>query len=71
MPLDACLAKSQGLIGYFVQQKMQNELKKNSLDFPVITFVMKEDSNRRWRKGVPSPRPIRISKKHYRIPVFC
>jgi carbamate kinase len=101
MPLDACSAESQGLIGYFIQQEIKNELVRNNIDLPVITlitqvlvdvddpafinptkpigpfhsrkeaeflrkrtsFVMKEDSNKRWRRVVPSPRPIGIVEK--------
>ncbi len=101
MPLDACSAKSQGLIGYFIQQSMENELAKNNIDLPVASivtqvlvgandtafknptkpigpfhdrkeaellmrktsFVMKEDSNKRWRRVVPSPIPIGIIEK--------
>lgn len=101
MPLDVCSAESQGLIGYFIQQEMQNELEKQGIDLPLVTFVtqvlvgeddpafknptkpigpfhnkkeaeylvqktsfvVKEDSNQRWRRVVPSPRPIGIVEK--------
>jgi len=101
MPLDACSAESQGLIGYFIQQEMQNRLKKQGITVPVMTFItqvlvspddpafknptkpigpfhnkkeaelliqktsfiMKEDSNHRWRRVVPSPQPIGIIEK--------
>jgi len=101
MPLDACSAKSQGLIGYFIQQEMRNELARNNIDIPIATLVtqvlvdendnafkdpskpigpfhnnkeaeflsqktsliMKEDSNHRWRRVVPSPKPISIVEK--------
>jgi carbamate kinase len=101
MPFDVCSAESQGLIGYFIQQEMQNELAKNNIHIPVVTFitqvlvepddpafkhptkpigpfhskreagllsqktsfVMKEDSNRRWRRVIPSPKPISIVEK--------
>lgn len=101
MPLDVCSAESQGLIGYLIQQEMQNELEKQGIDLPVVTFVtqvlvgaddpafknptkpigpfhnkkeaeyllqktsfvVKEDSNQRWRRVVPSPRPIGILEK--------
>lgn len=101
MPLDACSAESQGLIGYFMQQEIKNELARKDIDLPVITFitqvlvasddpafenpkkpigpfhnrkeaeflmektsfVMKEDSKGRWRRVVPSPRPIGIVEK--------
>ena len=101
MPFDVCSAESQGMIGYFIQQEMQNEFEKNDIDIPVVTFVtqvlvdcddpafqyptkpigpfhnkreadllaqktsfvMKEDSNRRWRRVIPSPRPVGIVEK--------
>lgn len=101
MPLDICSAKSQGLIGYLLQQIMKNELQKNKLDIPIVTFItqvlvnsddvafknptkpigpfhnqkeaelvmkktsfiMKEDSNHRWRRVVPSPAPVSIIEK--------
>ena len=101
MPLDVLSAESQGMIGYFMQQTMQNELAAQGVDIPVITVVtqvevanddpafkdpvkpvgpfhtkkeaellmerasilMKEDSKKRWRKVVPSPKPICIVEK--------
>ena len=101
MPLDACTAMSQGLIGYFIQQELQNELAKHELDRPVMTYitqvlvnekdpafkrptkpigpyhnakeaemlmqktalVMKEDTKKKWRRVVPSPKPRRIIEK--------
>ncbi|NOR15213.1 MAG: carbamate kinase [Candidatus Aminicenantes bacterium] len=101
MPLDACSAQSQGMIGYFIQQEMLNELSQHNIDLPVISlvtqvqvrasdpafknpdkpigpfhtqkeaellmqktsFVMKEDSRKRWRRVVPSPEPIHIVEK--------
>jgi carbamate kinase len=101
MPLDACSAESQGLIGYFLQREMQNELARKKIDLPVVTFItqvlvaeddpafqnptkpigpfhtaveaqflmtrtsliMKEDSQKRWRRVIPSPRPIGIVEK--------
>ena len=98
MPLDVLLAESQGLIGYFMQQAMHNELANRNIDIPVLTIItqveveeddpafenptkpigpfhtkreaellmattsirMKVDSLKRWRKVVPSPKPIRI-----------
>jgi carbamate kinase len=101
MPFDVCSAESQGLIGYIIQQEMQNELEKANFHIPVVTFVtqvlvdsddpafknptkpigpfhnkreadllaqktsfiMKEDSNRRWRRVIPSPSPISIIEK--------
>ncbi len=39
MPLHACGAMSQGLIGYMIQQSMINELKRAEMDVPVATVV--------------------------------
>ncbi len=39
MPLHACGAMSQGLIGYMIQQSMINELKRAGMDVPVATVV--------------------------------
>lgn len=38
-PLDACVAETQGFIGYMIQQALRNELKKRGLDRYVITVV--------------------------------
>ena len=39
MPLDVCVAESQGMIGYMIQQSLRNELKKAGLDLPVATVL--------------------------------
>ena len=39
MPLDVCGAKSQGLIGYMIQQSLRNELAKEGLNTPVVTVL--------------------------------
>ncbi len=39
MPLDACGAMSQGLIGYIIQQSLYNELRREGLSIPVATIV--------------------------------
>ena len=101
MPLDVCSAESQGLIGYFIQQELQNRLNAKRISLPVATvvtqvlvaaddpafqnptkpigpfhnekearllmertsFVMKEDKHHRWRRVVPSPKPVGIVEK--------
>jgi len=101
MPFDVLTAESQGLIGYLMQQAMQNELASQNIDIPILTIItqvevdkadpafknptkpvgpfhtkkeadllqaktsilMKEDNNKRWRKIVPSPKPISIIEK--------
>ena len=39
MPLDALSAESQGLLGYFMQQAMQNELDELGIDTSVVSFI--------------------------------
>ncbi len=39
MPLDVCGAQSQGMIGYLLQQCMDNSLKKRGLNFPTIALL--------------------------------
>ena len=39
MPLGICVAESEGLIGYMVQQCLSNALKKESIDRPVATLI--------------------------------
>jgi carbamate kinase len=39
MPLDVCVAESQGMIGYMIQQSLRNELRKVGLDLQVATVL--------------------------------
>jgi carbamate kinase len=39
MPLDVCGAKSQGLIGYMIQQSLHNELVNEGICAPVVTVL--------------------------------
>ena len=39
LPLDSSVAMSQGLIGYWLQQALTNELRKSGVDAPVATVV--------------------------------
>ena len=39
MPLDVCGAQSQGMIGYMLQQSMQNELTRAGLSNPVVSLI--------------------------------
>jgi len=39
MPLDVCGAESQGMIGYMLQQSLDNELRKAGLDIPMVTIL--------------------------------
>jgi len=98
MPLDVCGAQSQGMIGYMLQQSLENELKSVGIKKSVATVLtqtvvdasdqafdnptkpigqfynqtevkglerrkgwsMINDSNRGFRRVVPSPNPISI-----------
>jgi carbamate kinase len=39
MPLGICVAESEGLIGYMIQQCLSNALKKEKIEKPVITLI--------------------------------
>jgi carbamate kinase len=39
MPLGVCVAESQGLIGYMIQQCLTNALKKEDIDIPVASVI--------------------------------
>ncbi len=39
MPLGVCVAESQGLIGYMIQQCLSNALKKEDIDIPVASII--------------------------------
>jgi carbamate kinase len=98
MPLDVCVAESQGMIGYMIQQSLRNELVKVGLKIQVATVLTEtivdandpafknptkpigpfctakeavrlkkekgwhlvNDSERGYRRTVPSPTPLSI-----------
>lgn len=39
MPLGICVAESEGLIGYMIQQCLSNALKKANIEKPVVTLI--------------------------------
>lgn len=39
MPLDICGAQSQGMLGYMLQQSMQNEMNKAGINIPVVSLI--------------------------------
>jgi len=39
LPLDACGAESQGLIGYMIQQSLANSLRRRGIDRTVVTLI--------------------------------
>lgn len=39
MPLDVCVAETQGMIGYMLQQSFYNEMKSSGLELPVATVL--------------------------------
>ncbi len=98
MPLDVCGAQSQGMIGYMLQQSLENELRRHRIEKSVAVvltqtvvsasdsafsrpskpigpfytqkeakllknkngWTMVNDSNRGFRRVVPSPEPVEI-----------
>ena len=94
IPLEVCVAESQGEIGYILEQSLQNQSKKNLPIISVLTQVLvnkkdpafknstkfigpfytkqqamqlqkkgmkiKRDSNRGYRRVVPSPKPLQV-----------
>jgi carbamate kinase len=39
MPLDACVAESQGMIGYMIQQSLAEELDRAGQGIPVVSLI--------------------------------
>ncbi len=39
MPLDICVAESQGEIGYMIERMLRNVLKKNNIDKDILTLI--------------------------------
>ena len=75
VPLDSCVADTQGAIGYQLQRALDNELEKLGLRRDVATFMQKEeaeyhrdndgwsvveDAGRGYRRVVASPKPLAI-----------
>jgi len=73
MPLHICVAESQGLIGYMIQDALYDKLHKHRIDMPVVTLITrvlvdpKDPAFRKptkpigpYHKLVPSPKPQRI-----------
>ncbi|MDQ7778645.1 MAG: carbamate kinase [Planctomycetota bacterium] len=102
MPLDVCVADSQGSIGYIIQQAMLNHLRAAGIRRYVVTMItqvvvdkndpafkkptkpvgpffdqrratelmlekkwaMIEDSDRGFRRVVPSPKPLKVIQRY-------
>ena len=75
VPLDSCVADTQGAIGYQLQRALDNELEKLGLRRDVATVVTQvlveyhrdndgwsvvEDAGRGYRRVVASPKPLAI-----------
>jgi carbamate kinase len=53
LPLDVCVAQSQGELGYLIQQSLQNVLRRRQLNHPVISVVSQvivSQDELRWQK---------------------
>ncbi|MEM2869762.1 MAG: carbamate kinase [Thermoplasmata archaeon] len=100
-PLDACVAQSQGFLGYIIQQSLRKALERRGLSREVVSIVtqvvvspddpafrapskpigpfyteaqarrlaeekgwrMMEVGRHRWRRVVPSPRPLEVVER--------
>ncbi len=98
LPLGVCVADTEGGMGYMIEQSLQNRLRAEKIERPVVTLItqiivdendpavnnptkfigqfyteqqardfeksrgwtMKKDSDRGWRRVVPSPTPLRV-----------
>jgi carbamate kinase len=57
MPLDVCGAENQGMIGYLLQQAMDEELSVRRLDIDVVTILTQTLVDRMTlRLGTPRSR---------------
>lgn len=70
MPLDTLDSMTQGQLGYWIQQAVENILHKNAVTIITRVSVDKKDrafkhpakpiGQKNWKKLVPSPKPIKI-----------
>jgi carbamate kinase len=58
MPLFGCVAESQGLIGYMIQEVLYNKLHSIGLDIPVVTMVTQVLVNREDKAFKTPTKPI-------------
>ncbi len=65
MPFDVCGSMSQGMIGYVIQQSVQNELKKRNIKKPVSTILtqMVVDKNDPGFKNPTKPVGVYYTKE--------
>jgi len=62
-PLDSLVAMTEGSIGYWLQNALQNALHEEGIEKDVASVVtFKEDAGRGWRKVVASPKPVDIKE---------
>lgn len=58
LPLDMCGAESQGLIGYMIQRSLDNELRRQGLERPVVSLVTQVIVDREDRAFAEPVKPI-------------
>ncbi len=63
MPLDVCVAQSQGMIGYMLQISLQNALKNSEIEKSVVTIVTQTLVHKRS--------PLKKTFKTYRSILYC
>lgn len=58
MPMDVCGAMSQGMIGYHIQQGLQNEFKRQGIDKPVCAVITQVEVDEKDRAFENPTKPI-------------
>ena len=64
-PLDSLVAMTEGSIGYWLQNALQNALREEGIEKAEAEksgATFKEDAGRGWRKVVASPKPVGIKE---------
>jgi carbamate kinase len=68
LPLFACVAESQGMIGYMLQKSLTFNLHTTGLDTPVVTVLTRVLVNKRDRAFAKPTKPIGLKgRKGYRV----
>ena len=58
LPLDVCVAQSQGEIGYLIQQSLENLLRKNRIDRTVATVLCRTEVDQHDPKLAKPSKPV-------------
>ena len=59
MPLDVCVAESQGSIGYMIESALRQVMQKHGISREVLKEEVRTTGSG-WRRVVPSPKPMEV-----------